>query len=145
MGPAYPARMSIFSTIKDAILKAAERGPAVTPAVAAALSPPTQDSSASEIPTPDAQNKAAVTTLPTDVNATLAALAADNSKSLNYQTSIVDVLKLLGIESSLSYCEELADEFQYPGTNATMDIWLHAEVMTKLATEGFLVPEDWKH
>ena len=86
-----------------------------------------------------------MTTLPTDVDATLAALAANNGGPLSYQTSIVDVLKLLGIDSSLPHCEELADELEYLDHNATMDIWLHAEVMTKLATEGFLVPEDWKH
>jgi Domain of unknown function (DUF3597) len=140
--------MSIFSTIKDVIFGSAEAKPAVTPAVVAALSPPTQDSSASELPTPDAKTKAAVTTLPIDVDATLAALAAINGQPLNYQTSIVDLLKLLGLDSSLSHRKELAKDLNYSGNeddSAAMNIWLHAEVMTKLAAEGCLVPEDWKH
>jgi Domain of unknown function (DUF3597) len=139
--------MSIFSTIKDAIFGSAEAKPAVTPDVVAALSPPTQDSSASEIPTPNAKTKAALATLPIDVDATLAALAAKNGQPLNYQTSIVDLLKLLGLDSSLSRRKELAKDLNYSGEDdsAAMNIWLHAEVMTKLATEGGFVPEDWKH
>ena len=140
--------MSMFSTIKDAIFGSAEANPALTPDVVAALSPPTQDSSASEIPTPNAKTKAALATLPIDVDATLAALAAKNGQPLNYQTSIVDLLKLLGLDSSLSYRKELAKDLNYSGNeddSAAMNIWLHAEVMTKLANDGGFVPEDWKH
>lgn len=140
--------MSMFSTIKDAIFGSAEAKSAVTPDVVAALSPPTQDSSASEIPTPNAKTKATLATLPIDVDATLAALAAKNGQPFNYQTSIVDLLKLLGLDSSLSHRKELAKDLNYSGTEddlAAMNIWLHAEVMTKLATEGGFVPEDWKH
>ena len=125
--------MSIFSTIKAAILKAAQRAPAVTPAVAAALSLPAQDFSASEIHTPDKKIFVVLFFFLFVVDATLEALAAKD-----YQTSIVVLLMLLGLDSSLSHRKELAKELNYPSDPASMNIWLHAEVMTRLATEGCL-------
>ena len=86
--------------------------------------------------------------LPVDVDATLAALAAKSGQPLNYQTSIVDLLKLLGLDSSLSHRKELAEELGYSSSEddtAAMNVWLHAEVMTKLAADGCVVPDDWKH
>ena len=140
--------MSLFSTIKDAIFGSPEAKSAVTPDVVAAVSPSTQDSSASMVPKPNAETKSATRTLPIDVNATLAALAAKSGQPLNYQTSIVDLLKLLGLHSGLSQRKELAKELGYPGSeddSATMNTWLHADVMTKLAADGGVVPDDWKH
>ena len=140
--------MTLFSTIKDAIFGLPEAKPAATPAAVAAVSPTTQDSSASEVPTPAPGTKAATSMLPVDVNATLAALAANSSQPLSYQTSIFDLLKLLGLDSSLSYRRKLAEELGYPGSKedlGAMNIWLHAEIMTKLAADGGVVPDDWKH
>jgi hypothetical protein len=142
------ATMSLFGTIKDAIFESPEGETAITPEIVAAVSPPTQDSSASQVPTPDAETKAAKGSLPVDVAATLAALASNCGKSLNYQTSIVDLLRLLGLDSSRSRRKELADELGYPGSEhdtAAMDKWLHAEVMTTLAGDGGVVPDEWQH
>ncbi len=139
--------MSLFSTIKDVIFGLPE-AKAVTPEVAAALSPSTQDSSASMIPTPSNESKSATATPPVDVDSALAALAEKSGQSLNYQTSIVDLLKLLGLDSGLSNRKELADELGYSGDeddSAKMNTWLHAEVMTKLAADGGVVPDNWKH
>jgi len=62
---------------------------------------------------------------------------------LNYKTSIVDLLKLLGIDSSLDNRKELATELGYTGDkdgSAEMNIWLHKAVMKQLATHGGKVP-----
>ena len=66
---------------------------------------------------------------------------------LNWRTSIVDLLKLLGLDSSLQSRKELAAELHYTGdTNdsASMNIWLHRQVMNKLAANGGKVPADLK-
>ena len=66
---------------------------------------------------------------------------------LNWRTSIVDLLKLLGLDSSLQSRKELAQELHYTGdTNdsASMNIWLHRQVMNKLAANGGKVPADLK-
>jgi hypothetical protein len=75
----------------------------------------------------------------------LNALAASNSQKLNWRTSIVDLMKLLGLDSSLQHRKELANELGYKGdTNdsAAMNIWLHKQVMTQLAANGGKVPAD---
>lgn len=68
-------------------------------------------------------------------------------QTLNWRTSIVDLLKLLDLDSSLQARKELAAELGYTGdTNdsATMNIWLHRQVMNKLAANGGKVPADLK-
>src|SRR5271167_377244 len=80
-----------------------------------------------------------------DVEAILTKLAASNKEKLDWQKSIVDLMKLLNLDSSLAARKELADELHYSGdTNdsATMNIWLHAQVMHKLAENGGKVPEE---
>ncbi|MBN8920343.1 MAG: DUF3597 domain-containing protein [Rhizobiales bacterium] len=82
-----------------------------------------------------------------DVAAVLTELAAKNKEKLNWRQSIVDLMKLLGLDSSLSARKELAKELGYTGdTNdsASMNIWLHKQVMTKLAENGGKVPDDLK-
>jgi hypothetical protein len=74
------------------------------------------------------------------------AVAAQKEK-LEWRTSIVDLMKALNIDSSLSARKELAHELGYTGdTNdsATMNIWLHKQVMTKLAANGGKLPADVK-
>lgn len=69
------------------------------------------------------------------------------ASSLNWRTSIVDLLKLLGLDSSLESRKELAKELNYSGDtgdSATMNIWLHRQVMNKLAANGGKVPADLK-
>lgn len=80
-----------------------------------------------------------------DVEALLAKRAAAAPQQLNWRTSIVDLMKLVGMDSSLAERKELADELGYTGdTNdsAAMNIWLHKQVMRKLAEHGGTVPAD---
>jgi hypothetical protein len=83
-----------------------------------------------------------------DVGAVLDGLASKNSQKLDWKHSIVDMMKLLDMDSSLSARKELASELHYSGdTNdsAGMNIWLHKQVMQKLAENGGKVPEELKH
>jgi len=67
------------------------------------------------------------------------------SKTLNWRTSIVDLLKLLNLDSSLQARKDLAAELDYRGDtsdSASMNIWLHRQVMNKLAANGGKVPAD---
>lgn len=69
------------------------------------------------------------------------------ASSLNWRTSIVDLLKLLSLDSSLESRKELAKELNYSGDtsdSASMNIWLHRQVMNKLAANGGKVPADLK-
>lgn len=83
-----------------------------------------------------------------DVVAILTALQAASGQTLNWRQSIVDLMKLLGIDSSLAARKELAGELGYTGSTddtATMNVWLHRQVMRKLAENGGKVPEELKH
>lgn len=78
-----------------------------------------------------------------DVEAVLEEMASENPQRLNWRTSIVDLMKLLGMESSLAERRELADELGFTGDKsdtATMNIWLHKQVLRKLAENGGKVP-----
>ncbi len=80
---------------------------------------------------------------PVDVDAVLKEKASHSAEKLNWQSSIVDLLKLLGLDSSLESRKQLAKELGYGGdTNdsATMNVWLHRQVMQKLAANGGQVP-----
>jgi hypothetical protein len=126
--------MSIFSKIKDAIFgnKAAAR-----PSAPSTPSPTGRTPSAS--PSQPAQAPAQVV----DVEAVLQKMAADNGQRLNWQTSIVDLMKLVGMDSSFENRKELARELGYtgdPGDSAAMNIWLHKRVMKELAAHGGKVP-----
>ena len=82
-----------------------------------------------------------------DVEAVLTKLAAENKEKLDWRKSIVDLMKLLNLDSSLAARKELAKELGYTGdTNdsASMNIWLHKQVMQKLAANGGKVPADLK-
>jgi Domain of unknown function (DUF3597) len=87
---------------------------------------------------------AAVAPLPSvDVNQVLSEMASKNPEKLNWQTSIVDLMKLLGIDSSLAHRKELAAELHYSGDmndSATMNIWLQKQVMQQVAANGGKVP-----
>ncbi len=80
-----------------------------------------------------------------DVEAILTGMP--NSQSLNWRSSIVDLLKLLSLDSDLASRKELAAELHYTGDtsdSASMNIWLHRQVMNKLAANGGKVPADLK-
>ena len=80
-----------------------------------------------------------------DVAAILDGMAAKNSEKLDWKHSIVDLMKLIGMDSSLADRKELATELKYTGDmsdSAKMTVWLHKEVMRKLAENGGKVPAD---
>jgi hypothetical protein len=131
--------MSIFSTILSKIF------PSSHPAVQAASQP---DAPPAAEAAPAEAAPAAAPAEPVDVEAILTALADNNAEKLNWRTSIVDLMKLLGLDSSLAARKQLAEELNYNGdTNdsASMNIWLHKQVMTKLAENGGKVPDDLKN
>ena len=75
-------------------------------------------------------------------------LASQATEKLDWRNSIVDLMKLINIDSSLTARKELAQELDYTGDindSALMNIWLHKEVMTKLAENGGKVPDELKH
>ncbi len=115
--------MGLFSSLKDAIFgsdEAKEVAAKKAPPPVAAAAPP---------PPPKPQ--------PVDLDETLAYMAEKRGQPSNYKTSIVDLMKLVGMDSSLSARKELAQELGYTGAldgSAEMNIWLHKEVMKKLAT-----------
>ena len=91
---------------------------------------------------------AAATTTPVDVTAVMTGLAQQSKQRLDWQHSIVDMMKLLEMDSSLEARKTLAKELNYTGdTNdsASMNIWLHKQVMQKLADNGGKVPADLLH
>ena len=83
-----------------------------------------------------------------DVAPILDKAVAAKKEKLEWRTSIVDLMKALDIDSSLAARKELAKEFGYTGdTNdsATMNVWLHKQVMAKLAANGGKLPPEIKH
>ena len=80
-----------------------------------------------------------------DVEAILTDLAAKSKQKLNWRTSIVDLMKLVGMESSLTQRKALAQELGYTGSlqdTASMNIWLHKQVLRKMADNGGKIPAD---
>lgn len=81
-----------------------------------------------------------------DVVAQLEKLAASNAQKLNWKVSIVDLLKLLGLDSSFTARKELAAELGCPsekmGDSAQMNMWLHKTVLQKLADNGGNIPKE---
>lgn len=84
---------------------------------------------------------------PVDVEQVLNGMAAKNGQTLNWRTSIVDLMKLLDLDSSLDNRKELATELGYSGAkdgSAEMNIWLHKAVMRELEKSGGRVPASLK-
>ncbi len=131
--------MSIFGKIKDAIFghKPEARTDAEIPAGMAG-GPPAGTTTAPQPTTQPAP------TAQVDVEQVLRDIAiSKGNPDLNYRTSIVDLMKLLGMDSSLDNRKELATELGYTGDkdgSAEMNIWLHREVMRQLAANGGRVP-----
>ncbi|MFZ1624283.1 MAG: DUF3597 domain-containing protein [Gammaproteobacteria bacterium] len=131
--------MSFFSTILEKLgIRKAAADPAPAPA-----RPTTSPAGAPSAPSaPPSPKPIAVV----DVVAQLEKLAAANAQKLNWKTSIVDLLKLLDIDSSLTARKELAVELGCPAENmsdsARMNIWLHKAVLKKIADNGGNVPKE---
>jgi hypothetical protein len=82
-----------------------------------------------------------------DVAAVLDGLAGQRKQKLNWRKSIVDLMKLLDMDSSFAARKRLAKELNYSGNmnhSASMNVWLHKQVMTKLAENGGKVPDELK-
>lgn len=80
-----------------------------------------------------------------DVTAILNDLAKKNPEKLDWKRSIVDLMKLVGMDSSFAARKQLAEELHYtgdPNDSASMNIWLHKEVLRKLAENGGRVPQE---
>ncbi len=141
--------MSIFSAIKNAIFGKAKESPAPV----AVSAPPSN----SPINTNVEQPVEATTTEQAsdqhapigevNVESILDAAVKIKGENLNWRVSIVDLMKLCDLDSSLSARKELADQLEYTGDmsdSATMNIWLHRQVMNKLAANGGYVPAELK-
>jgi len=110
----------------------------------AANASPTLAPSGSPTPTATSTSAPAQTV---DVAAIVDKAAAAKGEKLAWRTSIVDLMKALDLDSSLTARKQLAKELHYTGdTNdsATMNVWLHKQVMTKLAANGGKLPADIK-
>ena len=135
--------MGLFSSI---LAKLGLEHPA--PAAHAAAAPAAPESApATDAPPPSGGAPAGPTPVAVvDVVAHLDELAAKNPEKLNWKVSIVDLLKLLGLDSSLASRKDLAAELNCPadklGDSAQMNIWLHKTVLQKLADNGGNVPAD---
>lgn len=144
--------MGFFDDIKARIFGAPAAAPAAAPvntasAAPAAAAPAAKPAAPAQAQaTPAAASPAAApAAAPVDVGAILDAAVAKSGQQLNWKTSIVDLMKALGLDSSLTARKELADELGYTGDkgdSATMNIWLHKQVLAKLAANGGKVPAD---
>ena len=83
-----------------------------------------------------------------EVEAMIEKIAEEQDEEYNWEESIVDLMKLLKLDSSLNSRKQLAQELGYKGAldgSAEMNIWLHKQVMTKLAESGGKVPDNLQH
>jgi hypothetical protein len=99
----------------------------------------------SSAPASAASGGAGTATQTVDVAAILDGLAAKNPERLDWKHSIVDLMKLVGMDSSFTARKQLAAELHYagdPNDSASMNIWLHKEVLKKLAENGGKVPQE---
>jgi hypothetical protein len=128
--------MSVLGNIMSSIFGHGKAQPAQAPASAAA--------SGSGAKTAAAPSTGQVQV---DVAAVLTDLASKNKEKLDWRNSIVDLMKLLKLDSGLSARKELAKELNYTGDmndSARMNVWLHKQVMIKLAENGGKVPDSLK-
>jgi hypothetical protein len=144
--------MSIFGKIMGAIFGShASATPASGGAATGGSAAASGASTASSAAGPSAASTASASAAPgqtVDVAAIVDKAAAATGEKLEWRTSIVDLMKALNIDSSLTARKELAHELGYAGdTNdsASMNIWLHKQVMAKLAANGGKLPPEIKH
>jgi len=136
--------MGIFGNIMSAIFgghASAQSSPGSSPASTPGTGSGSGSAARSSTPAPGAAAPAGAV----DVNAVLTERAAKNKEKLDWRHSIVDLMKLLNLDSSLTARKALAQELHYTGDmndSATMNIWLHKQVMRKLAENGGNVPAD---
>ena len=130
--------MSIFGEIVSKLFGKAK------PDQPAPAAEPTPDPAAAQAAAPDAA-PAPAPLADVDVAAVMDQAVVDSGQTLNWRTSIVDTMKALGVDSSLEHRKQLAQELKYDGdTNdsASMNIWLHKQLMQALAANGGKLPAD---
>jgi len=155
--------MSIFGSIMSKIFGGsasaqaaaphASEAPSVSAAAQGSGGPTGSASSAaapsmSGAPSPVADAPSGAGQANVDVGQVLAGLASKKGQELDYKRSIVDLMKLLDLDSSLQARKQLADELHYTGDkedSASMNVWLHKQVIQKLAENGGKVPDDLRH
>jgi len=127
--------MSIFSTILSKLGIGGRKAEAA---------PPLQRTAAGGAPAPAA--RPAPPPPPVDIEAVMEQRAAANPQKLNWRTSIVDLLKLLDMDSGYAARKELATELGCPaelmGDSAKMNMWLHKKVLAQVAANGGKVPKE---
>jgi hypothetical protein len=143
--PAQPAPSAVSPASSAAPASASPARPQQAPT---APQPPAQSAAQ---PAAQSAQPAGATSAATmervDVEKVLDGLAANNPQKLNWRSSIVDLMKLTGMDSTLQERRELADELGYKGDKndtATMNTWLHKEVMRKIEENGGKVPDNLK-
>ncbi|MGC2813186.1 MAG: DUF3597 domain-containing protein [Bradyrhizobium sp.] len=141
--------MSIFGKIMGAIFGSKATATPATGGAATSSASTSGSSAAGSSGSAASSSSAAAPAQSVDVAAIVdKAAAAKKGEKLEWRTSIVDLMKALDIDSSLGARKELAKELGYSGdTNdsATMNIWLHKQVMAKLAANGGKLPPEIKH
>ena len=126
--------MSVFGNIMGAIFGHGSAQASASPTASGAT--PAQTAAPSATPTQTV-----------DVAAIVDKAAAAKGEKLAWRTSIVDLMKALNLDSSLTARKELAKELHYTGdtnVSATMNVWLHKQIMVKLAANGGKLPSDIK-
>jgi hypothetical protein len=142
--------MSVFGKIMSAIFGHAGTSPASaqpTPSATQSATPGQQSPSAAQSTPPGPTPSSMAPSSSVDVEAVLTRLNAQKKQKLDWRHSIVDLMKLLDLDSSLAARKELAKELHYTGDtkdSAKMNIWLHRQVMIKLAENGGNVPAELK-
>jgi Domain of unknown function (DUF3597) len=139
--------MSIFDALKKAIFGTESPNPQ-QPATNT-----TAQASAAATSAPGAATAAAPKTgsspgIQVDIESVLSAKAAQKPEKLNWQSSIVDLMKLVDLDPSLENRKSLASELGYTGDTkdtASMNVWLHQHVMQELAAAGGKVPDALRH
>ena len=134
--------MSIFGRILSKIFPSNHPAVAEANAPAAPTAAQPNPAAAQSSPSPAAASAPQV-----DVEAVLNGMAQQSQQKLNWRTSIVDLMKLVGMDSGLGARKELAQELGYTGStsdSAAMNIWLHKQVMKKIADNGGKLPDDLK-
>jgi hypothetical protein len=143
--------MSVFGSIVSAIF-GSKHGANVAPAPGGTVVPPSfqgTTASAGAAPTTGASPSSS-TIAPisrADVEAILKKLHDEQREDFDWRKSIVDLMKLLKLDSGLAARKQLAQELGYAGAldgSAEMNVWLHKQVMTKLAESGGKVPDSLK-
>jgi hypothetical protein len=135
--------MSLFGTILE---KLGLKKKAPPPAMTQAAPPPVAAAPVPAAPTPPPPPPPPVPMADVDVISMLEGWASETPQKLNWRTSIVDLMKLLGMESSLAERKELATELgcpaEYMHDSAKMNVWLHKEVLRQIAKNGGNVPAE---